>query len=62
MNYREWLLFRARQHEIEAVEPEVLRYTRWQNYQAERDWIRRSGAAQGMKLSRPEYHTGWTHG
>jgi hypothetical protein len=61
MNYREWLLYRARQHEIEAAEPEILRYTRWQNHQAVRDWMRRSDAAHEMKLSRPEYRAGSAH-
>jgi hypothetical protein len=62
MNYRDWLLYRAQQcetaTETEAEQPEVLRYTTWQNYQAERDWIRRSDAAQMMSFVRNEQLTG----
>jgi hypothetical protein len=58
MNYREWLLYRAQQYQTEATEPEVLRYSTWQNYQAVRDWIRRSDAAHMMSLMRNEQVTG----
>ena len=58
MNYREWLLYRAQQYETAAEEPEVLRYTTWQNYQAVRDWIRRSDAAHMMSFLRNEQVTG----
>jgi len=46
MNYREWLVYRARQHAESktAVEPEILRYAAWRNYQALRDWNRRAFA------------------
>ena len=54
MNYREWLLYRAQQCQTEASEPEVLRYTTWQNYQAVRDWIRRSDAAQMLSFVQNE--------
>ena len=57
MNYREWLLYRAQQYETETEEPEVLRYTTWQNYQAVRDWIRRSDAAHMMSFLRNEQVT-----
>ena len=45
MNYREWLLYRAHRHAAEHDESEVLRYDAWRNYQAMRDWTRRSDAA-----------------
>jgi negative regulator of sigma E activity len=54
MNYREWLLYRAQKCQTEASEPEVLRYTTWQNYQLVRDWIRRSDAAQMVAFTRNE--------
>lgn len=54
MNYREWLLYRAQQYETEATEPQVLRYTTWQNYQAVRDWVRRSDAAAMLNFTRNE--------
>ncbi len=54
MNYREWLLYRAQQYAVEAPEPEVLRYSTWRNYQAMRDWMRRSDAAQMLSFVRNE--------
>ena len=45
MNYREWLVYRAQQQAETAIEPEILRYGAWRNYQALRDWTRRVGAA-----------------
>jgi hypothetical protein len=54
MNYREWLLYRAQQYETEASEPEILRYTTWQNYQTIRDWISRSEAAYMLRFTRTE--------
>jgi hypothetical protein len=46
MNYREWLVYRAQQHAQTAkpIEPEILRYAAWRNYQALRDWNRRADA------------------
>ncbi len=49
MNYREWLLYRAQQHQTPANEPEVLRYTTWQNRKAVREWMRRSDAVDLFK-------------
>jgi hypothetical protein len=50
MNYREWLLYRAQQHAATSDESEVLRYDAWRNYQAVRDWTRRSDAAHMLEL------------
>ena len=52
MNYREWLLYRAQQFQPDSGEPEVLRYTTWQNYQLMRDWVRRSDAAEMVNFTR----------
>jgi hypothetical protein len=52
MNYREWLLYRAQKYEKDAGEPQVLRYTSWQNYQLMRDWVRRADAAEMLNFTR----------
>lgn len=42
-SYREWLKSRARRPpRMPAIEPEILRYSAWRNYQALRDWDRRA--------------------
>jgi hypothetical protein len=51
MNYREWLLYRAQQHVAANGESEVMRYDAWRNYQAVRDWTRRSDAAHVVKFT-----------
>jgi hypothetical protein len=54
MNYREWLLYRAQQYQAGAPEPQILRYSTWQNYKAMRDWMRRSDAAHLPSFPRNE--------
>ncbi len=56
MNYRNWLLYRAQQYQRDGKpsEPEVLRYDSWQNYQARRDWLRRSGVAHMLAMTPAE--------
>lgn len=49
MNYREWLLYRAQQFAMADAEPEIFRYTAWQNYRSLRDWYRRADAAHLLK-------------
>jgi hypothetical protein len=52
MNYREWLVYRARLHTETATEPEVLRYVSWRNHQALREWNRRADAAHVSHASK----------